>query len=351
VSAKAVAEPAVSAPECGVAAVSLEHISKSYTKRGFFGRAPATVLHALRDISFSVREGETLGLLGPNGAGKTTLLKIVSTLLYPTGGRVLFHGRDTREDPVWARRMIGLIACDERSFYWRLTGRQNLSFFACLFGLPKRVEEQRIAELLDRLGLTDAADRPYHSYSSGMRQKMAIARGLLSEPRIALYDEPTRSLDPLSASNIRNWILANRSRWPHQVRILATNQLNEAELLCDRIVIVNKGSIIAQGTVPEVRERWDKRDYEVHRIACRGLEPGTRPAADVERGLLSIDEEDVADGAVTLRVRTRKDSDGLSLALASILGSGGTVLRCQTEQAPFDEVFCSLLGARPEETP
>ena len=276
----------------------VEQVSKIYSRRKYW-LGPVSQMEALRSISFSVRPGETLGLLGPNGAGKTTLLKIISTLLYPTSGKVEFFGRNVYENPVWARKTTGLITCDERSFYVRLTARQNLAFFAVLFGLPKKTADQRIAELLDTLGLTDSADRPYQSYSSGMRQKMAIARGLLSEPRVALYDEPTRSLDPLSARNIRTWILNNR-------------------------------------------ERWDKRDYAIHRISCSNLLPDGI-AAVPERGLISVDRESVENGCSVLKMCTQKNSGGLSFALAAIIDSGASVLECHTDEAPFDEVFCSLL--------
>jgi ABC-2 type transport system ATP-binding protein len=319
----------------------VEQVSKIYSRRKYW-LGPVSQMEALRCISFSVRPGETLGLLGPNGAGKTTLLKIISTLLYPTSGKVEFFGRNVYENPVWARKTTGLITCDERSFYVRLTARQNLAFFAVLFGVPKKTANQRIAELLDTLGLTDSADRPYQSYSSGMRQKMAIARGLLSEPRVALYDEPTRSLDPLSARNIRTWILSNRERWPEQVRILATNQLVEAEMLCDRILVLNRGSIIALGTVRQIRERWDKRDYAIHRISCSNLLPDGIAAAP-ERGLISVDHEPVEDGCSVLKMCTRKNSGGLSFGLSAIIESGASVLQCHTDEAPFDEVFCSLL--------
>ena len=147
---------------------------------------------ALERVSFAIEEGETVALLGPNGAGKTTLLKIIATLLYVSSGRVLIHGHDVTGDPLRARRLIGLVTSDERSFYWRLTGRQNLAFFAALYRLPARTLADRVADLLDVTGLTEAADRSFHTYSSGMKQRLAIARGFLADPRIVMYDEPTR---------------------------------------------------------------------------------------------------------------------------------------------------------------
>jgi ABC-2 type transport system ATP-binding protein len=324
-------------------ALAVDSVRKQYTRRNWFRRTSDVVTESLRGVSFELREGETLGLLGPNGAGKTTLLKIIATLLYPTSGKVSLFGRDVCEHPIWARRQLGLVTCDERSFYWRLTGRQNLSFFACLYGLGKRQGDERIEELLHILGLTDAAELPYLGYSSGMKQKMAIARGLLGNPLLALYDEPTRSLDPLSAHNIRSWIAENKHRWERQARILATNQLREAELLCDRILILNKGSVIAHGTVQEVRERWDKRDYGLHQIVCGECTAVVDTSPDANGGLLSMDEESGEDGARVFKICCRRNSEGFSLALARVLGAGLNVVRCDAEQVPFDDVFCSLV--------
>jgi ABC-2 type transport system ATP-binding protein len=324
-------------------ALVLNRVSKRYTRRNLWRKSNSTTTDSLSEVCFTLHEGETLGLLGPNGAGKTTLLKIISTLIYPTSGSVSLYGRDIFENSIWARSLMGLVTCDERSFYWRLSGLQNLRFFSCLYGLPKKVAEERIQELLATLGLKEAAERPYGDYSSGMKQKMAITRGLLNDPRVALYDEPTRSLDPLSAQNIRKWILENRSRWPRQARILATNQLHEAELLCDRILILNRGRVIAHGTVREIRDRWDKRDYAMHRVTCAIPAREIHLRINLEKGLLSVEEEHLEEGARLFRLCARRNSGALSAALGELIQAGATVLRCETEQSPFDEVFCSLV--------
>ncbi len=332
----------------GQPAVSVECVSKVYT-RSLFARDVASSKkgahkQALDDVSFSVNEGEMIGLLGPNGAGKTTLLKIIASLLYPTSGRVSVYGQSIDSRAIRRRGMMGLVTCDERSFYWRLTGYHNLLFFAALYGVPKAVAKVRINELLDALDLAQAAHRPYHGYSSGMKQKLAIARGLLSDPHIVLYDEPTRSLDPLSAQNIRRWIADKRKRSPHQTHLIATNTLDEAENLCDRVVIINHGRIIAQGTINEIRRRWGQQDYEVHHLAYHGcrLDGGLR--AQPEAGLIEVtDTPSNGDAEASLTLRTRKGSEALSRVLGVILDAGGTVVRCHTEQEPFDKVFCELL--------
>ncbi|MBI5837526.1 MAG: ABC transporter ATP-binding protein [Candidatus Eisenbacteria bacterium] len=329
----------------GDPALSVEDVGKLYSPARLPWRPAGgpQATQALRGVSFRVRKGETIGLLGPNGAGKTTLLKIVSTLLYADSGRVLVHGFDVRRQATQARRTMGLVTCDERTFYWRLTGLQNLSFFATLHGLRPRQWRPRADELLEALGLTQAASRPYHSYSSGMKQKLAIARGLLGDPRLVLYDEPTRSLDPLSARNIRSWIVAHRAKDPSQTHLIATNQLSEAEELCDRVLIINRGSLIAMGTIAEIRERWQRGDFQVHRITVRGLPGLAGLAADPgvglqEVGLVSSD----ADVAV-IRVRTVKGGGALSAVLDRILKSGGLIIGVDAEQVPFDDVFCSLV--------
>jgi ABC-2 type transport system ATP-binding protein len=167
--------------------------------------AKTEVVDALRGVDLAVGKGEIFGLLGPNGAGKTTLLKILACLVLPDRGVARIDGMDvTRENEV--KRRIGLVHTDERSFYWRLSARENLRFFARLYDVPGRRIESRIDELLARVDMTEAADRPFSEYSSGMKQRVAITRALLHDPPILLMDEPTRSLDPASALSLRVFI-------------------------------------------------------------------------------------------------------------------------------------------------
>jgi len=323
--------------------LAIEAVSKRYSRRGVL-RPAATeeASDALHDVSFAVRKGETVGLLGPNGAGKTTLLKIITGLILPTAGRVLLEGRDIARDSISARRSMGLVTCDERSFYWRLTGRQNLSFFATLYGLRGESSRRRIEELLAALGLREAADRAYQGYSSGMKQKLAIARGLLADPRIVFYDEPTRSLDPLSTHSIRRWIVERRTASPEQAHVIATNQLAEAEELCDRLLIISRGRLLAAGTIAEIRRRYHPDDREVHRITWTGGagNPGLQP--DPERGVLQVESEP-SNGLHAVRVQTTRGGQGLSTVLEGILRSGGRVLRCETAQVSLDELFRSVV--------
>ena len=322
------------------ASLVAENVSKTYSGR-LWRRRRADLPYALRNVSFSIARGETLGLLGPNGAGKTTLLKIISTLLFPTSGRVFVHGYDVRSQTLEARRHLGLVTSDERSFYWRLTGRQNLEFFAALYGLPERIAGSRIALLLEVTGLSAAADQLFHGYSSGMKQKLAIARGLLNDPQVVLYDEPTRALDPLSVQHIRQWIGDARRRSPEQSHLIATNQLQEAEQLCDRVLIINRGVVIACGAIRQILRNWRSRDYVVHKITYRGENPGLRAYPEV--GLLGVVAEQDGDASILL-VRALADSPALNHALTAIIAAGAQVVRCDSERVTFDEVFCDLVS-------
>ncbi|HBY63899.1 MAG TPA: ABC transporter ATP-binding protein [Solibacterales bacterium] len=299
---------------------------------------------ALSGVSFEVRRGETVGLLGPNGAGKTTLLKICNTLLHPTEGSVRIFGLDVVKQSAEARAKIGLVTCDERSFYWRLTGRQNLEFFGSLYGLRGARLRERAQELLEALDLAEAADRHYQGYSSGMKQRLAIARGLLSEPDLIFYDEPTRSLDPMHAQQIRAWIERRRADAPGQTHILATNQLSEAEQLCDRVLIINRGRLIAHGTIREIRESFNAQDSEISVIDFRGALPDhVKP--DASRGLYELQVSPGEDACHTIRVRAARGGEALSALLRDLLAAGGVVVRCSTSQSSFDEIFCSLVEA------
>ncbi len=333
-------------------AVHVEHASKTYTPLNFLslGRAGARrrEVKALDDISFSVKTGDMIGLLGPNGAGKTTLLKIMTTLIHPSSGRVRLLGRDIREKPRWTRSMIGLITCDERSFYWRLTGRHNLKFFAALYGVPEREADARMEELFETLDLTSAADRPYHSYSSGMKQKLAIARGFIADPRVLFYDEPTRSLDPVSAQRIRNWIIERRKKSPHQTHVIATNHLYEAEQLCDQVVIIAHGRLLAEGSVREICARWQVRDTETHVIVARDWASTEPLRPQPEAGLLEVAQAR-SDGATTITLRATRNSGALSRVLDRVIRTGGTVASCESDRNSFDEVFFDIVSGGTEQ--
>ena len=210
--------------------------------------APEPV-EALRDVDLTVDRGEIVGLVGPNGAGKTTLLRIISTLLDATTGRVTVDGFDTARDAAQVRSLIGLVLADDRSLYWRLSGRQNLEFFARMVGLDRQQAQQRAGELLVRVGLAHR-DKLVFGYSSGMRARLSIARALLADPPLLVLDEATRALDPLATADIAE--LVRQLRGGGTAILMSSHRLDEIELVCDRLAVLVGGRVRFAGTVDEL---------------------------------------------------------------------------------------------------
>ena len=202
-------------------------------------------VEALRGVSFDVEPGEVVSLLGPNGAGKSTLLRILGTTILADSGTVTVAGHDVVRDAAAARRSLGVMIGDERSHYWRLSGRRNLHFFAALAGMTRREAAARTQQLLEDVGLAEAADRRVGEYSSGMRARLALARARLAAPPLLLFDEPTRTLDPLAASRFRESI-AEVAREGRAGVLFATHNLHEAVGISTRILVLSAGRIVLE---------------------------------------------------------------------------------------------------------
>ncbi len=296
-------------------------------------RAPQRV-RALRGVDLAVERGEIFGLLGPNGAGKTTLLKILSCLVLPDEGTARVEGRDVREERLVKPR-IGLVNSDERSFYWRLSGRENLRFFAVLYDVPRERREARIEAMLRRVDLVGAADRPFSDYSSGMKQRMAIARALLHDPPILLMDEPTRSLDPASSLALRRFVLEELRGRDGKTILLATHNLKEAETLCDRIAILVRGVVREVGTVDAVR-RWGVRD----RVFTVEVSQWPNVLGRTYRVLA----EDAAEGGRRVRVAL-SEGQRLDRLLRDVLELGVEIRGCDRVEPDLEEAFARILEA------
>lgn len=206
----------------------------------------------LRGVSLEVCRGEFFGLLGPNGAGKTTLFKILSTLVIPDEGTVTVAGADVAGEPARVRNVLTPVIADERSLYWRLTGAENLQLFASLYGLSSAEAGRRPPELLSIVGLAQAANRMVATYSSGMKQRLLIARALLSRPLVLLLDEPTRSLDPVGARDFRRFLREEIVGAQGCTVLLATHDAEEAFDLCDRLAVLDQGRVVAGGSAAEL---------------------------------------------------------------------------------------------------
>jgi ABC-2 type transport system ATP-binding protein len=200
---------------------------------------------ALQGVDLVVNPGEIVALLGPNGAGKSTLLRILSTIILPDQGQAFIGGVDVTRNRQAAQRKFGLSLGEERAWYWRLTGRQNLEFFATLYGLDRQRAKGRINTLLEEFSLAHVADRRFNTYSSGMKARFSLMRALLPTPEVVLLDEPTRSLDPMAALEFRANV-ANQRDIAGTALLLTTHDMHEAAVLADRIAVLVKGRIAAQ---------------------------------------------------------------------------------------------------------
>ena len=232
-------------------AILTQAVRRVFSSRKGFLFNELVETEALKGVDLTVDRGEIFGLLGPNGAGKTTLTKILSTLLLPTSGTAQVLGLDVVKETVDLRTRIGLVLGGERGLYNRVSARENLRYFADIYGVPLPERDRRIGDVLDRVGLTSAADRRVEEYSRGMKQKLHIARGILHEPEMLFLDEPTIGLDPKSARETRKLI---RSLNAEGVTIfLTTHYMFEAEELCQRIAVLSRGRIVARDTVSGLR--------------------------------------------------------------------------------------------------
>lgn len=202
-------------------------------------------IQALADLSLHVDPGEIVTLLGENGAGKSTLMRILATTVRADSGSVIVAGHDLANAPREARAAVGLALADERSLYWRLTGRQNLEYFATLYGLHGSAAVVRVDQLLTDVELSEAADRRVTGYSTGMRARLVIARALVGSPTVLLFDEPTRSLDPVVSVAIRS-LVQTLSLHHGLAALYATHDLHEAAAIGSRSLIISKGRIVAE---------------------------------------------------------------------------------------------------------
>ncbi len=215
---------------------------------------------ALRGVSLRVEPGELVTIMGPTGAGKTTLLKMVATLLLPTKGEVLVWGNRVGEEDSEVKRRVGFVVSDERSFYWRLTGRENLEFFAALQGFHGREKARRVQRSLEVVELQAEADERFTGYSAGMRQKLAIARGLLHDPDLLILDEPTRSLDPYDQVRFAAFAMERLAGEGSRTLVLATHDLALVERVATRVILLRKGRILGDGTREELALKTGVQD-------------------------------------------------------------------------------------------
>lgn len=200
---------------------------------------------ALGSVNLEIARGDRIAVLGPNGAGKTTMLKLIGGLLLPSEGSILVNGHDTLSHNTAARQSVGFVMNEERSFFWRLNAIENLEFFAALDNLTGDTLRERSRELVRLVGLEYAAEKAVSTYSSGMKQRLALARGLIAEPDVLILDEPTRTLDPIACDELIDLVLRRIHQDMKKTILIATHRLEEAVRVCDKVIVVHEGRLKA----------------------------------------------------------------------------------------------------------
>jgi len=244
--------------------ISVENLKRTYkTKEGVLNVKKKEV-KALKGISFDIYKGEIFGLLGPNGAGKTTTIKILTTLLAPTSGKAKVLGYDSFGEEKMIRPKINFIFGGERSLYWRLSGEDNLKYFADLYKIERKKQPELLEKIMDELELSSFKKRKVETYSKGMKQKLQIARCMLNDPDVIFLDEPSIGLDPIAARALKKMIkdFSNKGK----TVVLTTHYMQEAEELCDRIAIINKGELQALDTVMGLKARYNMESESLEEV-------------------------------------------------------------------------------------
>ncbi|OUQ00337.1 ATP-binding cassette domain-containing protein [Thomasclavelia spiroformis] len=223
---------------------------------------------AVDNVSFEVNPGEIIGLLGENGAGKTTTLRMLATMLKPTSGNAMIDGYNIIDNPNKIRERIGILFGGDVALYDRLTGRENMIYFAKLNGMSDLEADQAVNKITNELEMSDYIDRPVGKYSRGMKQKVSLARSIIHQPDVMLFDEPSTGLDVLSSKLIHDFIL--KCKKDNKAIVFSSHNMYETEKLCDRIIIIHKGKIVASGTIEQLKKDYQKDSLEDLFIECIG---------------------------------------------------------------------------------
>ncbi|HTJ62063.1 MAG TPA: ABC transporter ATP-binding protein [Candidatus Saccharimonadales bacterium] len=318
-------------------AIELRDIHRTFqTTTGTIRRRRKDVV-ALDGLSLAVPEGELFGLLGPNGAGKTTTIKILTTLLIPTSGTATVLGHDVVRETKQIRRRIGFVFGGERGLYYRLSGADNLRYFAELYGVAPREIGPRVVELLALVGLTERADERVEGYSRGMKQRLHLARTLLHRPEVLFLDEPTIGLDPIGARELRKIVTDLHAKGT--TIVLTTHYLFEADAMCERIGVIDHGHLVALGTPSELKA--NVTDLGVVELEVFGVEPA---AIERLRGLEFVDSVVVEQRELRqlVRVQTPLAEQAVAPLLAAL--AGAQVGRVAVREATLEDAYVRLIG-------
>jgi ABC-2 type transport system ATP-binding protein len=303
-------------------------------------------IEALKGITLRIKTGEIFGILGPNGAGKTTLIKILCTLVLYDEGEVYVNGHDPRKEVGEVLKNLQAVLPESRGFNWRLTGKQNLEFYALLYGLSDSEARERVNYLLDFTGLTARADDGIQRYSTGMQRRLLLCRALLRDTPIIVFDEPTSGLDPASALEFRRMIIDRLAKEEGKTVLLSTHNLQEAQELCDRIAIMERGKIIASDTPDNVRHLVI--EDRMLKVAVSGATSGSQESLirdlEANKGVHGVSSElGTTGGLQSLSMRVDKELD-LTDVLRLLSGSGLVIRSVNTEEPTLEEAFNLITG-------
>jgi ABC-2 type transport system ATP-binding protein len=304
--------------------VDVVHLSKTFKPQ----------IKAVNDISFQAYEGEIFGFLGPNGAGKTTTISMLTTLLKPTSGTAEIAGYDITKNASSVRKTIGVVQQDNTTDK-HMTGYENLMFTARIQGVPKRLAERRVEELLELVELTDASRRKVETYSGGMRRRLEVACGLINMPRVLFLDEPTLGLDVQTRAAIWNYI--KRLKQEHMMTLfLTTHYMEEADNLCDRIAIIDHGQIVALGSPIDLKA---KLGGDIIELGVKGEE---KDLSDLIRNLPMI--KNVIKDNVSYRIKAENGEEAALAVIDAVRSKGYFVTKILVNKPSLSEVYLELTG-------
>ena len=296
----------------GIPAIEIRGLSRVFRSR----RGSARAITALRGIDLSVQAGEVRGLLGPNGAGKTTLCKILTTVLLPSAGTAWVCGHNVATSARAVKPLVGIVFGGDRGLYGRITPRQNLQLWGALYGLHGHALRSRVDQLLERVGLTERADDRVDGFSRGMKQRLHLARGLISDPRVLVLDEPTTGMDPVAAYGFRS--LVGELRGERRTVLLTTHDMAEAEAVCDQVTLIDQGTVLvtdrpaALATRLSAYERIEAED--VPGVVVDAIErlPGVSAVERQPASRISVDISGAATTREVLRLLVAADVTSLA---------------------------------------
>jgi len=324
-------------------AIVTQDLGRIYKIRGPKRKEDPKEVVALEGVDLTVPNGELFGLLGPNGAGKTTLIKILTTLLLPTSGSARVQGLDVAADPQEIRRRISMVSGGETSGYGLLNVEENLWMFARFYGLDSKVARQRIDELISVVGLDEKRRTKISDLSTGLRQKMNFIRGFISDPDVVFLDEPTLGLDVAAARQVRDFVQGWMADHPDRTLLLTTHYMAEADELCDRLAIIDKGKLLALDTPANLKRRLRRETVFTLKVAPLGDRPVDK--ADMIEAVPGVRQATVTEqeGLNQLSLILESD-DALSGVLEHLHRRGSSLLALEKRDPTLEDVFIDLVG-------